>query len=94
MSMKINDDQITTSTLNYSYRCYIQTLLTFDSSVKEDQLCVAGWTDDIPVNGLIEADDTNYGFTERSRAFRINNDVTKAYRPGRQYNTTCCIYDF
>lgn len=82
MTLKINDDPVTTSPEYYPYKCYLKKLLTFDDDVKSTNFKVAGYSNDSCISGDPEPTENNQGWKERCRWFREDYEDGARFRPG------------
>lgn len=99
LELKINDITISQSPQYYNYKCYIQNLISFGETSKENNLYLTGWITDNyqKENGIGNTEPTaeNEAMLGRNAWFRENleQDVTKPYRPeGKRfgYNKHYC----
>lgn len=76
IDLKINDQPVTRSSNFYNYKCYIQSLCSFDDQAKSSNLFLSGWLTDEPetVDGIggIEPSSTNESQLSRNAWFRKN----------------------
>ena len=79
VSLKINDQPITTSSSNYPYKAYITSTLSYPSIVKVAQLQTDGYYPDI--SGHMDTSINNGGFNERNQLFRKERTTTSEYKP-------------
>jgi hypothetical protein len=80
VSLKINDDPVTTVPEYYPFKCYLKKVLTYNDDVKNTNFKVAGYTNDSYVAGDVEPSDNNQGWKERCRWFREDYSDGKNFR--------------
>lgn len=78
VSMAINDKEVTKSSSNYHYKCYMMTKMTYNMDVKGSYLMCSNWSDD--TTGSYGPVDTNAGLSERAQMFRQDRSVTKPFK--------------
>lgn len=79
VSVRLNDVNITSSGRYYPYKCYLQTLLSFNSSQKGAFLQQMGWYPDSSSTNVTPSP-KNTGFLVRAANFRNGRELTTDYR--------------
>ena len=79
VSVRLNDVSITASGRYYPYKCYLQTLLSFNQAQKNSFLQQMGWYQDSP-SSEVTPSSSNTGFLLRSANFRKGRELNTEYR--------------
>lgn len=93
VTMRINDEEISTNSEFYPHRCYVRKLLSFDAAVKATQLWPTGWIDDhAGLSENIEPHANNQGWKARGNWFRKNYRSGAEFRPGVNFINILCAF--
>ena len=78
LSVELNDVPITPQSSNYNYKAYLDTLLNYDSIVKDNLLQVSGYFEDVH-DQMDATSDDNLGFALRRDLFSTEVDGVRVY---------------
>ena len=79
VSVRLNDVSITSSGRYYPFKCYLQTLLSFDYNQKQGFLQQMGWYPDSSAKDVTPST-SNTGFLVRGANFRKGRNLNTEYR--------------
>lgn len=77
--LTINDVTLTTNTLDYQYKSYIATTLSYPLQAKASHLQSQGWHPDT-AGCFDDISTNNTGFMERNKLFRVGGKIANDYR--------------